>query len=142
VAGRQITDLLPGQPRRPSRTVRLAARGLAVGRVAVGTAFVAAPDTATRAWLGTRSEDDPGREVAVRALGARDVVLGIGLLVSLRRGTEKRQAARWVEAAIVADLADAASTVVAEDLDASPTVPLAVALGAAAIGGLVRTGLR
>jgi hypothetical protein len=137
-----VLDRLPGRKKAPSRTTRLLARGLAAGRIAVGVALVAAPDGATRRWLGTRSEGDPGREVAVRGLGARDVVLGVGTLVALRSGGEVRQAARWIEAGIVADLADAASTAVAEDLDASPTFPLAVALGAAALGGVVRAGLR
>jgi hypothetical protein len=137
-----MSSLVPGRRSGPSRTVRLAARGLAAGRITVGIALVASPDAATRRWLGTRSEGDPGREVAVRGLGARDVVLGIGTLVALRSGGEVRQAARWIEAGIVADLADAASTVVAEDLDASTVLPLSIALGAAALGGVVRAGLR
>jgi hypothetical protein len=137
-----VLDRLPGRRKAPSRTTRLLARGLAAGRIAVGVAMLATPDGATRRWLGTRSEGDPGREVAVRGLGARDVVLGVGTLVALRSGGEVRQAARWIEAGVVADLADAAATAVAEDLDASPGFPLAVALGAAALGGIIRTGFR
>ncbi|MEX1162447.1 MAG: hypothetical protein WEB03_02590 [Nitriliruptor sp.] len=133
---------LLGRRRTPPRPVVWAARGLAASRIALGVALVAAPGAATTRWLGTRTEDDPGREVAVRGLGARDVVLGIGTLVALRSGSEVRHAARWVEAGIVADLADAAATAVAEDLDAPRSFPLALALGAAAFGAGLRSRLR
>jgi hypothetical protein len=121
---------------------RLLARGLAGGRIAVGVALVAAPGPATRRWLGSSTAEDPGREVAVRGLGARDVVLGVGTLVALRSGGEVRQAARWLEAGVVADLADAAATAVAEDVDAPKAPALGVALGAAALGLALRTRLR
>jgi hypothetical protein len=122
--------------------VRQAGRAFAVGRIAAGVALVAAPGPTTRRWLGTQTEDDAGRQVAVRGLGARDVVLGVGMLVAFRHGGEVRQAARWVEAAIVADLADAASTLVADDLDAERAAAAGVAIGAALAGTAVRAGLR
>lgn len=128
--------------RAPRRAAVWAARGLAVGRIAVGVALVAAPGASTTRWLGSSTEDDPAREVAVRGLGARDVVLGTGTLVALRPGSEVRHAARWVEAGIVADLADAASTAVAEDLEAPRAFALSIALGAAAAGAAIRAGLR
>ncbi|WP_052667298.1 hypothetical protein [Nitriliruptor alkaliphilus] len=131
--------------RRPdpgSGVARLLARGLAGARVAVGVALVAAPDVATRRWLGSLTEDDPGRQVAVRGIGARDVALGIGALVALRDDAAPRQAARWLEAGVVADLADAGAIAVADDVDASKTPTLIVALGAAALGLVLRTRLR
>jgi hypothetical protein len=121
---------------------RIAGRVLAAGRVAVGGALIAAPDVATRRWLGEVHEEDPGRAIAVRGLGARDVVLGVGLLVALRSGTDARVASRWVEAGIVADLADAAATLAAGVSDAGRTASTAVALGAAGTGAVVRAGLR
>jgi hypothetical protein len=133
---------MPFPRRRERGLVRQVARGLAVTRAALGVAIVAAPDATTRRWLGTVSEGDPGRQVAVRSLGARDVVLGIGTLAALRSGNGVRQATRWLEAGIVADLADAASTALAEDLDAPRTFPVAVALGAAGLGVAVRSRLR
>lgn len=141
MADGRVIDRLTGRSRGPSRTVRVLARGLAAGRVAVGIALVADPAGSTRRWLGSRSEDDPGREVAVRALGARDVLLGVGTLVALRSGNDVREAARWLEAGVVADLADAAATVVADDLDAPPGFALGVALGSAAFGTALRTRL-
>lgn len=125
-----------------SSIARLLARGLAGSRIVVGVALVAAPGAATRRWLGSSSEHDPGREIAVRGLGARDVVLGVGTLVALRSGSEVRQAARWLEAGVVADLADAAATAVAEDVDAPKAPALGIALGAAALGLALRTRLR
>lgn len=128
--------------RREPRLVRVAARGLAAARAVIGVALVAAPDATTRRWLGTGSEGDPGRQVAVRALGARDVVLGVGTLAALRSGNGVRQAARWLEAGVVADLADAASTALAEDLEVPKAFPLALALGGAGLGLAIRGRLR
>jgi hypothetical protein len=127
---------------RASGTLRLLARGLAAGRVALGIALVAAPDVATRRWLGEASADDPGRQIAVRGLGARDVALGVGTLVALRGDGDLRRAAHWLEAGVVADLADAASTAVTEDLDVSRATGIAVALGAAGLGLGLRARLR
>jgi hypothetical protein len=127
---------------RTSGAVRLLARGLAAGRVALGIALVAAPDAAARRWLGETSADDPGRQIAVRGLGARDVALGVGTLVALRGEGDVRRAAHWLEAGAVADLADAASTAVAEDLDVSRATGVVVALSAAALGLGLRTRLR
>lgn len=122
--------------------VRLLARGLAGGRIAIGAALVALPDATARRWLGGAGEGDPGRQVAIRGLGARDVVLGVGTLVALRDGGDVRSAARWLEAGVVADLADAASTAIAEDLDVPRAPTVALALGAAALGLALRTRLR
>jgi hypothetical protein len=137
-----VTTLsLPGRSR-PSSTVLLLARFLAAGRVLVGIALVALPDAATRRWLGDATADDPGRQIAVRGLGARDVALGVGTLVALRNRADARRIARWLEAGVVADLADAAATAVAEDLDAPKAPALGVALGAAGLGLALRTRLR
>lgn len=125
-----------------SPLVRTAGRVLAAGRIAVGTALVAVPETATKAWLGETDPDDTGRAIAVRGLGARDVVLGVGTLVALRVGGDARVAARWVEAGVVADLADAAATIVAGASDPGRAASLGVALGAAAGGAAIRAGLR
>lgn len=135
------TLALPGRAG-PSGTVLLLARSLAAGRALVGIVLVALPAAATRPWLGGSSAEDPGRQVAVRGLGARDVVLGVGTLVALRDGGDVRRAARWLEAGVVADLADAASTAVAEDLEAPKAPTLGIALGAAGLGLVLRTRLR
>lgn len=128
--------------RRGGGTARLLARGLAAGRIGLGVALVAAPDVTARRWLG-RAAEDPGTHVAVRGLGARDVALGLGALVALRDGNDVRHAARWLEAAVVADLADAASTAVATDVDDASHAPIVIgALAAAALGLGLRARLR
>jgi len=51
------------------------ARANGIGRIALGLGLVAAPEVATRGWVG----DDagrPGMQAVARMLGARDVVLG------------------------------------------------------------------
>lgn len=122
--------------------VRAAGRVLGAGRVAVGAALVAAPGPVTRSWLGAEHEDDPGRAIAVRGLGARDIVLGIGTLVALRPGGDRREAARWIEAGIVADLGDAGATLVAGVDDAGRATALSIATGAAVAGAVLRAVLR
>ena len=92
----------------------------------MGAALVLAPECVTARWLGR----DSGRasvRVVSRGLGARDVVLGIGVLVS-----PPTQLAPWVVAAIVADTADLVTT-----LAAGNSLPLTgrVLVGALALGG-------
>src|SRR4051812_26721688 len=55
----------------PLRKATLAVAGL---RIAYGAALALAPARTTRAWLGTGGAA-PGGSVAVRALGAREIVL-------------------------------------------------------------------
>jgi hypothetical protein len=80
---------------------RLAA-ALAGGRVALGIGLALAPRRLGRTWIG---EDAtlPGGVVAVRATGVRDVAVGLGLLVALRRGRPLRG---WLEAGAVTDMGD------------------------------------
>jgi hypothetical protein len=75
--------------------------------------------------------------VLARALGAREIGLGLGLLASLDRG---RPARPWLTAGIIADAADLAATVAARDHLPKMSVPMIVAaagsglaLGAAAL---------
>jgi hypothetical protein len=82
--------------------VRLAAAAIAAGRVGLGAALAAAPASFGRAWIGTDASL-PGGRTAVRATGIRDVALGLGLLVAMRRGRPVRG---WLEAAAVADVGD------------------------------------
>lgn len=125
-----------------SPVVRAGGRALAAGRIAVGAVLVAVPHASTRAWLGEADADDTGRAVAVRGLGARDILLGVGALVALRPGGSRREAARWIEAGVVADLADAGATIVAGVSEPGRAASLGMALGAAAGGAVLRAGLR
>jgi hypothetical protein len=78
------------------------ARMLFVGRVAIGSACFLFPRRAVRVWTG--EERDPGNAaMAMRALGARDVAIGMGGLRALEEG---ESVSRWLEAGALADAAD------------------------------------
>lgn len=106
-------------------------RLIAAGRVLIGSALLVAPKQAARGWLGDTAED-PATQTAVRAFGARDIALGLGVLLAIRRGRSPRG---WVEAGILADAADAAATLIAwKHLPRfGRAATLVVASGAAAI---------
>lgn len=84
-------------------------RIIAAGRVLIGSALLVAPQKAAKGWLGDTA-DDPATQAAVRAIGARDVALGLGVFLAIRRGKSPRG---WVEAGIVADATDAIATLIA-----------------------------
>jgi hypothetical protein len=78
------------------------------------------PDTATRRWLGDATPTT--RRGRSRSAGSGRATWCSGSAPSWRcaAGATLRRAAHWLEAGVVADLADAASTAVAEDLDVQP----------------------
>lgn len=89
---------------------RALARITAAGRVAIGVALLALPGAVTRTWAGPAA-DHPGPRLLGRAVGARDLTLGMGVIGALDRGDPR--AADWIRASAVADLGDAAATVLA-----------------------------
>jgi hypothetical protein len=114
---------------------RQVAATFACGRIGLGLALALAPGTAGRSWIGSDSRL-PGGRVAVRATGIRDIVMGMGLLMAMRRGSHARD---WVEACIVADAGDAAFTLMSfGDLPSyGRFVTLASAAGSAHIGARI-----
>ena len=85
------------------------ARSQARGRVAIGTALVLAPGLAGRMWIG----DDAARravKVFTRALGVRDLAIGLGVLLALDRDAPVRG---WLEAGTLSDAVDVAATLLA-----------------------------
>jgi hypothetical protein len=114
---------------------RTLAQGLAAGRIALGLAMFLAPTQASRQWLGPDAER-PGTTIAVRALGARDVVLGVGTLAALR--DDRRGASPWIEGGIVADGADAVASLLSKSPAAGRVMGVGVASAAAATGIWVR----
>jgi hypothetical protein len=67
---------------------------------------VAAPKLVARPWIGAEA-GGLGAAVLGRALGGRDIALGLGLLLAARRDRPLRG---WAEAGALADLVDAATT--------------------------------
>ena len=75
-------------------------------RVAIGTAFLAAPQLAMRPWIG-RETRIPAARLLARAVGARDLLLALGALTA----GDEHERERWLAAGVVADVADLALTV-------------------------------
>jgi hypothetical protein len=116
--------------------LRRGATAVAVGRVALGLTALAWPSVPARPWTGA-GEDDLTARVLGRALGARDLALGLGALAALRDQAANPGAARgWVAAAAVSDALD-----VAVSLAAWPELPrLTRWLVAASAGGAALAG--
>jgi hypothetical protein len=95
----------------PSQTdlaalARYGATAVAAGRLAIGLTALAWPSVPSRPWVGAAS-DDLAAQVFGRALGARDVALGLGALAALRRTpAESGPASTWVAAGAVSDALD------------------------------------
>ncbi|HVB93502.1 MAG TPA: hypothetical protein VND67_04225 [Acidimicrobiales bacterium] len=89
---------------------RTMARLVAWGRVGVGAAAVLTPSLVARPWVGDVGDDVPARLLA-RAMGGRDLVLGIGTLRGL--SVSDAEGRPWVALSGVADAVDALSTMVA-----------------------------
>jgi hypothetical protein len=105
------------------------AKGLAVGRVAFGAALVAMPEEAARGWIGRRAASYGGAQALARALGVRDLVLGVGSLAALSRGDDARG---WVLAGAVGDAVDLVASVTGDDLPATGRIAV-LGLASAAI---------
>ena len=78
--------------------LRRGATALAVGRMGLGVVALASPVAVGRPWAGPSADSQAGR-VLGRATGGRDLALGLGTLVALRRpaGPEAdRVAAAWI----------------------------------------------
>jgi hypothetical protein len=80
-------------------------------RIAVGAAFVLFPALAGRMWIGSPAASRPVKVLA-RAFGARDLAIGLGVVIALDRGTPVRG---WIEAGALSDAIDTAATLVAGD---------------------------
>jgi hypothetical protein len=107
--------------------VRALAKALALNRMAFGVGYVLAPARSGGGWIGSHAEN-PGARVFARALGARDLGLGIGALRALTRGDDD-SARAWMAAHAVSDGTDLLATLAArKDLN---TRPFAFALGMA-----------
>ncbi|MEA2421963.1 MAG: hypothetical protein QOF55_1062 [Thermoleophilaceae bacterium] len=118
---------------------RQAAVAVAALRIAYGAALAVAPARTTRSWLG---EDGarPAAGVALRALGAREIVLHAGAVAAALTGAAVRP---WLAASIGGDCSDILATFGAGSSlpDGAPVKTLAVAGGSAALSAVVLTAL-
>jgi hypothetical protein len=77
-------------------------------------------------------------KLLARALGVRDLALGLGVVIALDRGAPVRG---WLEAGALADVVDLAATLLASDSipEGARRAVAGVAVGSAALGaGLAR----
>src|SRR4051812_3068647 len=100
---------------------------LAGGRVAIGAASLLAPALVGRT-MTRRARPTAGTRLFARMVGARDLGLGLGLLIALNRGAPVRG---WLEASALVDGIDAAACVLARDQIRTSVFPGAVGLAAA-----------
>lgn len=119
---------------------RTLALPIAVGRVAIGAALMAAPGRAAAAWIGPRQGRRPETRLLATAVGARDLAVGLGGVAALRAGTGARA---WMLAGALADATDLAATLRHRDAISRSTLlgVAALAGSAAAAGAAVATRL-
>jgi hypothetical protein len=82
-------------------------RLVAMGRVGLGVLAVTVPQVPLRPWVGDR-KDDPTARLLARALGGRDLALGLGAVLAMRSDGPARG---WIEGGGLADAGDALFTV-------------------------------
>jgi hypothetical protein len=107
--------------------------GLAFGRIAIGVLSLLAPGLVGRAMVSTDG-DSGGTRLLLRVVGARDLTLGVGVLVALERNGPVRG---WHQASAVVDGLDAAGSLLARRHLRPMVFPAAAA---AATGGALVSG--
>jgi hypothetical protein len=116
----------------PSIDVDATVKAVALGRIGLGVSYVLTPGVALRLWPG-RNADDPLLRMMARSIGGRDIGFGLGVLFAQKHGSPVRG---WLEAAMLADVADAVAIALAfRHLPRTKAVlMLGAALGTAAAG--------
>lgn len=89
---------------------RQLAAGIAWSRIALGATAMVAPSLPLRPWVGRDVAWRPRAKLLARSLGARDVALGIGVILALRHDAPVRG---WVEGGGLADAGDVLATLLA-----------------------------
>jgi hypothetical protein len=100
---------------------------LAGGRIAIGVVSLLAPGFVGRTMTG-RGGSEGAMRLFARMVGARDLGLGLGLLIALNRGAPVRG---WLEASAVVDGIDATACLLARDHIRTRVFPGAVGLAVA-----------
>jgi hypothetical protein len=119
-----------------SALLRRGAAAIAAGRVALGATALVWPSVPARPWVGAAADDLAAR-VFGRALGARDLALGLGALIAMRQPpAEAGEAVRWVAAGALSDALDVAASVRSwPDLPRAGRWLVAASAGGAALAG-------
>jgi hypothetical protein len=101
---------------------------ISFGRLLFGVAFIARPKLMEGGWIG-RQARLPGAQVLARAVGARDLALGLGGLQAVARDDGSAQP--WLGAAAICDAVDFGAT-----LAAGRRIPRQARTGVLAIAGV------
>jgi hypothetical protein len=101
--------------------------GLARGRIAIGVVSLLAPGFVARTMTG-RAVSEGETRLFARMVGARDLGLGLGMLVALDRDAPVRG---WLEASAAVDGIDAAACLLARHQLRTSVLPGAVGLATA-----------
>jgi hypothetical protein len=122
-------------PRVDRKQLEQLARLNAWGRIVIGASVIVFPRLLGPGWVGD-SEMTNGAKVLARALGARDLALGIGVNAAIDNDAPVRG---WLEGSALADVLDATATLLAwRSLPArGRTGVLAIAAGSAVQCALV-----
>jgi hypothetical protein len=111
------------------------ARLYGAGRVALGAALLVAPRPLGRLWIG-RAGATPGGSVVMRAVGVRDLVLG---MIALHTLDHPEVAPRWQRTCAAVDAVDFAATAAARP--GLPPVGSALVMGVAGAGAALGAAL-
>ena len=116
--------------------LRRGAMAVAAGRVALGLTALAWPVVPARPWVGAAA-DDLAVRVFGRALGARDLALGLGAVAALQRPAgAPGSASTWVAAGALSDALDVAASLRSwRDLPRTGRWLVAASAGGAALIG-------
>jgi len=104
-------------------------KAVAFGRIGLGVSYSLAPALALRAWPGrpaSSASDAALLRMMARSTGGRDIGLGLGVLFAQKHNAPVRG---WLEAAMLADVADAVAILIA--FKHLPRVKAVLMLGAA-----------
>jgi hypothetical protein len=88
------------------------AQGVAAGRIVFGLGFMAMPGWTGRVWIGSDASR-PAVRLLTQAIGARDLTMGLGALIAMRRGKPARG---WMEAISLTDALDFTCGLLAKDV--------------------------
>lgn len=110
--------------------------GLALGRLAIGAALVAKPQSQLGAsWVGDAEAAKPTSAMLFRSVGARDIALALGTLGAHRTGSPLKP---WLLGATLADATDLVGAFVAgKAVPVKGRVAIAVLAGGAIVQQLM-----
>ncbi len=116
--------------------VKATVRAVAVGRIVLGGAYLAAAGPVLKLWPGwpaSTERDEAMLQMMSRHTGGRDIALGVGALLAQRHDAPVRG---WLEAAMLADVLDAVAILLAfRHLPRTKAVVMLVTALAAAVAG-------